>query len=395
VQALKSTSSASVVASLAPLATAAAPSPTAGCLPNPAVSRTRRPRLAPLVGAVALTVGLMPCPPLLAATPSASPGGLARTTPLASSTALDTDLYVLGPGDVLQLSFLDPTAASVGGGLSILPDGTATLALLGSVQLTGLTIGQATRWLTSLYSRQLLRPQLFLTLTTPRPVKVSVLGEVQRPGLYPLTTGTNPVAAIQAAGGITLNADVRNVLLRRRLSGPDGNQKQTILNLAELLQFGNQNQNPLLFDGDTLVIARTNQPLPDEVLQLAASNLSPATINVTVIGEVKSPGTLSLRSNTPLVEAILKAGGPTDWRANTGNVELVRLNRNGTTTREVFKLNYNKGVSNGLNPPLRDNDTVVVNRSVYGKSVDVLNQVVLPLSQLGNFWSYYWRYNNN
>ena len=394
-QALKSTSSASVVASLAPLATAAAPSPTAGCLPNPAVSRTRRPRLAPLVGAVALTVGLMPCPPLLAATPSASPGGLARTTPLASSTALDTDLYVLGPGDVLQLSFLDPTAASVGGGLSILPDGTATLALLGSVQLTGLTIGQATRWLTSLYSRQLLRPQLFLTLTTPRPVKVSVLGEVQRPGLYPLTTGTNPVAAIQAAGGITLNADVRNVLLRRRLSGPDGNQKQTILNLAELLQFGNQNQNPLLFDGDTLVIARTNQPLPDEVLQLAASNLSPATINVTVIGEVKSPGTLSLRSNTPLVEAILKAGGPTDWRANTGNVELVRLNRNGTTTREVFKLNYNKGVSNGLNPPLRDNDTVVVNRSVYGKSVDVLNQVVLPLSQLGNFWSYYWRYNNN
>ena len=394
-QALKSTSSASVVASLAPLATAAAPSPTAGCLPNPAVPRTRRPRLAPLVGAVALTVGLMPCPPLLAATPSASPGGLARTTPLASSTALDTDLYVLGPGDVLQLSFLDPTAASVGGGLSILPDGTATLALLGSVQLTGLTIGQATRWLTSLYSRQLLRPQLFLTLTTPRPVKVSVLGEVQRPGLYPLTTGTNPVAAIQAAGGITLNADVRNVLLRRRLSGPDGNQKQTILNLAELLQFGNQNQNPLLFDGDTLVIARTNQPLPDEVLQLAASNLSPATINVTVIGEVKSPGTLSLRSNTPLVEAILKAGGPTDWRANTGNVELVRLNRNGTTTREVFKLNYNKGVSNGLNPPLRDNDTVVVNRSVYGKSVDVLNQVVLPLSQLGNFWSYYWRYNNN
>ena len=394
-QALKSTSSASVVESSALLAPATAPSPTAGCPPIPAVHRIRRPRLAPLVGAVVLAVGLVPGAPLLAATPSASPGGLPRTTPFASSPQLETDLYVLGPGDILQLTFLDPTASSVGGGLSILPDGTATLALLGSVQLTGLTIGQATRWLTSLYSRQLLRPQLFLTLTTPRPVKVSVLGEVQRPGLYPLTTGTNPVAAIQAAGGITLNADVRNVLLRRRLAGPDGNQKQTVLNLAELLQFGNQNQNPLLFDGDTLVIARTNQPLPDEVLQLAASNLSPATINVTVIGEVKTPGTLSLRANTPLVEAILKAGGPTDWRANTGNVELVRLNRNGTTTREVFKLNYNKGVSNGLNPPLRDNDTVVVNRSVYGKSVDVLNQVVLPLSQLGNFWSYYWRYNNN
>jgi hypothetical protein len=107
------------------------------------------------------------------------------------------DLYVLGPGDGLQLTFLDPAAKDVGGSFGILPDGTSSLPLLGSVQLTGLTISQASRWLTSLYGKQLKRPQLYLTLITPRPVKVSIIGEVEKPGLYPLAPFSTPVSAIQ------------------------------------------------------------------------------------------------------------------------------------------------------------------------------------------------------
>jgi polysaccharide export outer membrane protein len=309
---------------------------------------------------------------------------------------------VLGPGDSLQLTFLDPTAAGVGGGLTILPDGTATLALLGSVQLTGLTIGQATRWLTSLYEKQLLRPQLSLTLTGPRAVKVSVIGEVQRPGLYPLSVGATPVTAIQTAGGITLNADVRKILLRRRLPGLDGSQKQTLLDLTQLLTFGNQLQNPLLFDGDTLLVARTEAPLPSDVLELAATNLSPPSINVTVIGEVKSPGTLTLPANTSFAQALLRAGGTTDWRANRKNIELIRVNRNGTASRDFF--NYkdpNTAISQGFNPPLRDNDTIIVRKSLYGKSLDLVNQVLVPIGTASNlvntyfFWQNFNDNNNN
>ncbi len=303
----------------------------------------------------------------------------------------DSDLYVLGPGDSLALTFLDPTAAGVGGGFTILPDGTATLALLGSVQLTGLTIGQATRWLTSLYETQLLRPQLNLSLTAARPVKVTLVGEVQRPGLYPLSVGATAVSAIQGAGGITLNADVRKVLLRRRLPGPEGSQKETQLDLTELLTYGNQLQNPLLFDGDTLLIARTETPLPNEVLQLAATNLSPPSINVTVIGEVKSPGTLSLPANTPLAQALLRAGGPNDWRANRRAVELIRMNRNGTTTREVFNArDPNTNINQGFNPPLRDNDTIIVKRSLYGKTLDLVNQILVPVGAATNILGTYY-----
>jgi polysaccharide export outer membrane protein len=345
-----------------------------------------------LAGTLALAPPL-PIGPGLAATPAVS--AQPSAVPLVDTTSqIYADLYVLGPGDALTLTFLDPSAESVGGPVNILPDGTSTLALLGSVQLTGLTIGQATRWLTSLYAKQLVRPQLFLTLTAPRPVKVTVIGEVERPGLYPLASLATPVLAIQTAGGITLNSDIRRVLLRRR-AGADGSQKQTVLDLAQLFQFGNQRQNPILFDGDTLIVGRTEEVVPQEILQLGATNLAPTAISVNVIGEVKAPGTLSLPANTPLLEAIFRAGGPVQWRANKRNVELVRLNRNGTTTREVFNYKDKQNVSKGLNPPLRNGDTIIVNRSFYGETVDVLNQVIVPLSTVGTFINYgnWWNQN--
>ncbi len=319
---------------------------------------------------------------------SASPtAGPPSSAPLPLSvTEVYKDLYVLGPGDGLQLTFTDPSAVAIGGPVVILPDGTSTLSLLGSVQLTGLTIGQATRWLISLYSKQLVRPELILSLTSPRPVKVTIIGEVSRPGLYPLASFSTPVSAIQTAGGVTLNADIRKVLLRR-LAGPDGSQKQTVLDLAQVFQVGNQRQNPILFDGDTLVIARTEELIPEEILQIGATNLAPATITVSVIGEVRSPGTISLPANTPLAEAIFRAGGTENWRANKNDIELVRLNRNGTTTREVFSYRDGIGVSKGLNPPLRDRDTIIVNRTFYAEALDVINQVIVPLSQAAS--SYY------
>lgn len=339
------------------------------------------------------TAPLLSFSPLLAASPP-QVAAAQPSAPLVDSTSqVYADLYVLGPGDSLTLTFLDPSAASIGGPVNILPDGTSTLALLGSVQLTGLTIGQATRWLTSLYSKQLVRPQLFLTLTNPRPVKVTVIGEVERPGLYPLASLATPVLAIQTAGGITLNSDIRRVLLRRR-AGADGSQKQTVLDLAQLFQFGNQRQNPILFDGDTLIVGRTEEVVPQEILQLGATNLAPASISVNVIGEVKAPGTLSLPANTPLLEAIFRAGGPVQWRANRRNIELVRLNRNGTTSREVFNYKDNQNISKGLNPPLRNGDTIIVNRSFYGETIDVLNQVVVPLSTVGSFLNYSNFWNN-
>jgi polysaccharide biosynthesis/export protein len=110
-------------------------------------------------------------------------------------------------------------------------------------------------------------------------------------------------------------------------------------------------------------------------------------IQVNVVGEVVNPGRIEVQANTPLVQAILAAGGPQSWRANRSNVELVRINRNGTATREMFSVNYSKGVSRASNPPLRNGDTVIVNRSTYAVVTDALDAVTQPLSGLVNAWA--------
>lgn len=323
----------------------------------------------------------------------------------------DFDAYILGAGDRLELTFISPSYATLGGGFELLNDGSTSLPMIGSVVLDGLTVNQANRWLTRLYSRYLRRPDVNLRVTQPRPMQVSVVGQVENPGIYVVNPGgegssvagkgtsipglPTVVSAIQKAGGITLNANLGDVRLQRKLPGNTSQLRETQLNLVALLQKGDKRQNPLLFDGDTIVIGRAPAPPPDEVLELAASNLSPQIINVNVVGEVKSPGSQALRAGTPLIQAILSAGGPTALRANRNNVELVRINRNGTATLRRYVIDYSQGVSGPRNPPLREGDSVIVNRSVFGSGTDALNAVSQPITNLIGLLTLVGIYNNN
>ena len=306
------------------------------------------------------------------------------------------DAYILGPGDSLDLRFLAATELS--GAVSLLSDGTASLPLLGNVRLTGLTLSQASQWLEKLYKRQMLRTELQLSVATPRPLRVALVGQVSHPGLYTLSPTGNEsrgdvavtnaglptlVDAIAKAGGITALADLRSVMLQRRLPGEAGAYKRTRLNLLALIFEGDQQQNPLLFDGDTIRIEAAAEPVP-EMIELSSTTLAPQEINVNIIGEVKGAGRITVPANTPLVQGVLAAGGPIAWRANRGDVELVRINRNGTATRMKFALNLDQGASNSKNPPLRDGDTVVVKRSGLAVASDALTALVDPLSPIIN-----------
>lgn len=286
------------------------------------------------------------------------------------------------------------------GPVDILPDGTASLPLIGSARLSELTLSQATLWLQALYKAQLLRPELQLTLVQPRPLRVSVLGEVERPGIYTLTsqetssteatvvmTGLPTVVdAIQKAGGVTNLADLSQVTLRRRMPGSQAQFRRTNLDLLALIREGDMVQNPILFDGDTIRITRAQEAVP-EAVELSSTTVSPKEITVYVVGEVTSPGALLLPANTPLVQAVLAAGGPDSWRANTSRVQLVRINRNGSLTRRAFYLSLNSAASNENNPPLRDRDAIVVSRSNYAKLADALDAVGQPLTSLASILS--------
>jgi polysaccharide export outer membrane protein len=361
-----------------------------------------RPLRRELAAVATITAGVLLAGSSLGLAPGLMSGARAQSASpmLAPDSVVSQNAYILGPGDQLQLTLLDPGVANLSGSFEILNDGSASLALLGSVVLEGLTVNQATSWLQSLYGRYLLRPDLNLRVVRPRPMQVSLVGEVESPGLYSLTNSEvsqtegastsiaglpTVVTAIQKAGGLTLNADLTNVRLQRRLPGDSQQLRETKLDLAALLQLGDKYQNPFLFDGDTIVVGKAITP-DAEVMELAAANLSPQTIAVNVVGQVVTPGRLQLPANTPLVQAVLAAGGPQTWRANRGNVELVRINRNGTATREIFSINYSQGVSRASNPPLRNGDTVIVNRSTFAVVTDALDAITQPAANLVDAW---------
>jgi polysaccharide export outer membrane protein len=342
----------------------------------------------------------LPGPPLRAAVleqQSLSKDSAAKGVPESSP---DFDAYILGAGDGLDLRFLSTGNSGLGGAFQLLNDGSATLPMIGSVVLEGLTLNQANRWLTSLYRRYLRQPELTLQLNQPRPMQISVVGQVETPGFYVLNPGSEGssvagkstgipglptvVTAIQKAGGITLNANLGDVRLQRRVPGDKNQVRETQLDLVALLQKGDKRQNPFLFDGDTIIVNRAQAPPPDQVLELAAANLSPLTITVNVVGEVKSPGALQLRAGTPLNSALLAAGGPTPFRANRNSVELVRINRDGTATLRRYTIDYRQGVSGPRNPPLRDGDNIIVNRSVMAVGTDALNAFTQPLNGVAN-----------
>jgi polysaccharide export outer membrane protein len=332
----------------------------------------------------------------------ALPPQASKTSPQTTSEALaaTVDAYILGAGDTLQLTFISSSYASLGGTFELLSDGSSSLPMIGTVVLDGLTLNQANRWLMTLYRRYLRRPELTLRVMKPRPLQISVVGEVQAPGLYVFNPGgegsstegksASPsglptvVSALQKAGGITLNANLRDVRLQRKLPGTPNQLKEIQLDLVGLLQRGDKRQNPFLFDGDTILLSRAPAPPPEEVLSLAATNLNPVTIAVNVVGEVKSPGTLQIPTGTPLMKALLMAGGPLPYRANRNNVELLRINRNGTATFRRYSVDYRLGVSGPRNPPLKDGDSIIVNRSVLATGTDALNAVTQPLTGLVN-----------
>ncbi|MEA5474637.1 polysaccharide biosynthesis/export family protein [Synechococcus sp. CCY9201] len=357
----------------------------------------------PIALALAIATGLSHPAAVLAQVPDAQPQAQAqaadRLEPPAPQANLQDDAYILGPGDGLELKLFD--VPDLSGPLDVLNDGTVSLPLVGSARVVGLTLSQAHQWLLTLYRAQLQRPELQLQVVRPRPLRIAVVGEVERPGVYTLTTNETSqtegapaaisglptvVDAIQKAGGITLHADLRQVALQRRLPGETPSFKRASLNLMDLVMAGDLLQNPLLFDGDTIRVPKAQEPVPESI-ELAATNLSPQQINVNVIGEVKSPGRIPLPANTPLVQAVLAAGGLETWRGKKSDIQLVRLNRNGTATRERFNLDLSQGASNPKNPPLRDNDTVIVSRSSLAVLSDAIGAVSTPVSGLVNVWS--------
>ena len=80
----------------------------------------------------------------------------------------------------------------------------------------------------------------------------------------------------------------------------------------------------------------------------------------------------------------MQAGGPIKWKSNTGNVELIRINQNGSAFRKRFRIDLTQKMSRENNPILKDGDLIKVNPNLIQNITSGLGAVTDPLSGIIN-----------
>ena len=132
------------------------------------------------------------------------------------------DDYRLSVNDLLDFRiYQEPDFDAV---IRVAGDGTAIFPMIGRVQIAGKTIGEATEYLRSRYMEgYLTNPQVNLTVRTFARKLFTILGQVQRPGTYPIEGGESVsiLQAIGMAGGYTRIANPSKVVLKRREGGTE------------------------------------------------------------------------------------------------------------------------------------------------------------------------------
>ena len=336
--------------------------------------------------------------------PAAATMPLQAPSPLPSPPSLPpkTYRYRLAPGDRLITSVfkIEGYEAQV----QVLSDGTINLPRLGTVEVWGLTLEEARQRITAGYSQFLRRPLVYLDLIEQRPVRVTVTGQVLRPGVFTLPVNSQGsigmsgnatrvgadgggwptmIDVIQKAGGISATGDLARLELLRPSPTPGGTTQIYVFDYLTVLKDGGFAPNPLIYDGDSIRVHKATSPINVDLLTTAASNFAPTVINVQVVGEVFTPGVVQVGSNSPLSRAILASGGVTR-RGSVKRVDLIRMDREGRTTVKQLRYDPNAVLSSANNPPLQNGDVVVVDRNNLAKVTDGMNDALQPLTPVVN-----------
>lgn len=319
---------------------------------------------------------------------------IAQTLPPASppeSVAAES-AYVLGPGDQIEIAVFGYEEYT--GAKTILSDGTITLPVIGIVAAANRTPEQLAQELSSKLQAYLVDPVTTVSLSTLRPVVVNVAGEVQRPGPVELRGLTNAASnssdasntstptvssALMKAGGITQSADIRQVVVRRVL--PDGTSSTSTINLWDALLSDQAPQDLILQDGDSILVPRLVAGETIDRRLIARSSLSPGTVRVRVVGEVKNPGEIQVPPDSSLSSAVAIAGGPTN-DARLSRVAFIRMNEQGKVERQTVDL---QNLTDTYQ--VQDGDVIIVSKRTSSSILDGVGRVLSPLTGIFNLFN--------
>jgi polysaccharide export outer membrane protein len=233
------------------------------------------------------------------------------------ATVRDQSAIAIGPGDLLDLSVFDVPELVLKVRVDV--NGCVSLAFLGDLKLAGMTVGNAQRLIArELVARQLVKdPQVSIFIEEFATQGITVYGEVNAPGIYPLMGPHHLYDVISAAGGLTLKSGRTVTVLHAGESDHPEVVALVNINATEPpLHSALEHANVPIYPGDTIVVSKAGM--------------------VYVLGEVNKPGAFLMEDNTSIsvLKATALAGGTTKLASLKGSL-ILRKSFAGTTQTRI------------------------------------------------------------
>lgn len=288
--------------------------------------------------------------------------------------------YKIGIGDILNIIVWDHPELTIPAGEFrsagesgniVHSDGTIFYPYVGQIYVDGLGVNEVRNLLTQKLSKYIESPQLDISIASYRSKKVFVSGEVLNPVTIPITNVPLTILdAINTAGGISQNADLRSVALTRNINNT---VQKEFIDLYALYYSADHSQNRLLF--------------PDDIIHIPRNDLH----KVFVMGDVMNPKTQIIgRHGLSLAEALSNVGGINETSANARGIFVLRSNKKEDKLIDVYQLDASVAAAFVLTTQfqLEPMDVIYVTSapiSRWNKIIQNLIPTISGLFQINNF----------
>ena len=257
----------------------------------------------------------------------------AQTSPAASAKLeVPKPEAILGVGDIIRISvYQNPDLTVESARISEV--GLVNFPLIGSVKLGGETIAASEQKIAKMLRDGgfVLRPQVTILVGQIRSAQISILGQVAKPGRYPIeTVGAKVSEMIAATGGVAPGgADIVTLVGVR-----NGRSIKLDIDLPAILQSGKAELDIPVDNGDILYVDRAP--------------------NAYIYGEVQRPGVFRLERGMSLLQVLAQSGG-LSARGTERGIKVHRRDANGAVTITDMQMN---------DPVVRD-DVIYVKESLF------------------------------
>ncbi len=293
---------------------------------------------------------------LFASGPTQAASRYASESSIAEFSASVPSEYRLGPGDRFAFQVRGREDISIPT-VVVAPDGQVALPRIGILHIQGLSLTEATRQVQKSLERYYEHPDVTLVMQEYNNNRVYVLGRVAKPGAVHFQGAGTVLEALALAGGLPV--DTQKTFLSRCMI-VRGNEMVLWIDLRDLLENGNMALNARMQNGDILFI-----PQSDDAVAY-------------MMGQVRAPGILLLRSRMTVLDALMHAGGLTE-NADLHHVYLVRSQEDRGVVMDIDLTAFTERGDLRRNYVLREGDILYVGQRGMGHLNYFLTQLLPSL----------------